>query len=127
MNMGRRIIFDVVPMGHNSLSADFIYLRGVQAPHVIGRERGIIPGCIPGDIHMFHTHAETNEWLNYICPNASHYPPKQAELVERKPIDDVRERTGKMADQYEWAVQSYVKKEIRYDEAMRYMGTKEVL
>jgi len=46
--MGRRltIVLDTPTIGHNSLSADFVYPRGVQAPHVTGRERGVIPGCV---------------------------------------------------------------------------------
>jgi|SRR6266566_3422625 len=34
-------------IGHNSLSADFVYARGKQAPHVYNFGRGNIPSCVP--------------------------------------------------------------------------------
>src|SRR6266550_8691199 len=75
--MGRKLtfIFDNPPMGHNSLSADFVHPRGIQAPHVTGRERGVITGCYPRDIQYYHTKADDpGEWLNYLCPNAARLP-----------------------------------------------------
>lgn len=147
--MGRklRLVFDepaVAPMGHNSLSADFIYPRGVQAPHVTAREYGSrIPGSYPGDIQTYHTHAQDGEWLNYLNtydkdgrqiggPNACKYPPKQAELTPRLPIELVQQRADEIAEQYSRAIAMYCDRtegarRISYNEVQRYISSKEVL
>jgi hypothetical protein len=132
--MGRLKIIglNLPPIGHNSLNAEFRYRKGEVAPHVTMRPIGTVPHCIPANIQQFHTHAEANEWLNWIAPNASRYPIPPQDAA-RKPIEEVLQRSDEIAEQYSQAVAEYVERkpglsvDAAYLELTRKMGAKTLL